>query len=179
MSNPKISPKLEYIEATGVGEYQAHWGYASSEPTIVNVPVGSSPYNNRFHPTPQDRGQPTEFHPGRSYDTGPVTPLIIGQNLVWLLCGRTSTASAPSAPPSISYVGNEDLGDGTKKVTFSWTFQHRQTLKVPYGPLNKFDHADNAGQPSSFSYGSGQVHVIVPIAEIATWTLLGQTASES
>jgi uncharacterized repeat protein (TIGR01451 family) len=67
----------------------AYFGYNNPNSIPVTIPVGT---NNRFSPSPQDRGQPTVFQPGRHVDVFTVT--FTGSNLVWTLNGRTSTASA-------------------------------------------------------------------------------------
>lgn len=91
-----VRPVLECVVDNGGGNYTAWFGYKNENAVAVNIPVGN---NNKFHPTPQDRGQPTAFQPGRKQKVFSVP--FNGANLVWSLKGpdgqnRTSTASSGS-----------------------------------------------------------------------------------
>lgn len=172
---PIVSPVLEYIEATSLTTYSAHWGYNNREAAPVAVAIGPS---NRFHPAPIDRGQTALFEPGRQIDVGPVTPLS-GGNLVWNLTGRTGTAATPTTPVQPILGTIEDLGDGLKRVYFGYKNTHKQRVRVPFGPLNHFAHEENAGQPFSFAPGEwlNLFSVDVPVESAAEWTLMGQVVS--
>ena len=96
-----VRPILECVEDLGGGQYRAHFGYKSENSAAVSIPVGGS---NKFTPTPQDRGQPTVFVPGRTpaYPDAAFDVDFGGQNLVWTLKGpdgssRTATASSGSS----------------------------------------------------------------------------------
>jgi CSLREA domain-containing protein len=90
----RVSPVLECVVDRGPSaspRYLARFGYSNPNSFTVNIPVGS---DNRFTPTPQDRGQPTSYAPGRQravFEVG-----FDNQALVWRLDGRTSTASRGS-----------------------------------------------------------------------------------
>jgi hypothetical protein len=86
-----VSPILECVVANANGNYTAFFGYQSANPAAVGIPAGP---NNRFQPTPQYRGQPEAFLPGRFQKVFSVT--FEGNALVWILNGRTSTASRGS-----------------------------------------------------------------------------------
>jgi GH35 family endo-1,4-beta-xylanase len=87
-----VSPVLECVAQASNGSYIAYFGYNNPNSFTVGIPVGTQ---NRFSPAPQDRGQATQFAPGRVYGSFKVP--FWGNNLVWTLNGRTATASAQSA----------------------------------------------------------------------------------
>lgn len=91
MKTLKVSPVLECVYPDGNGGYMAVFGYNNPNAVPVNIPAGTL---NRFHPSPQDRGQDTVFAPGRNWAQFEV-PFTSG-NLVWILDGKTSTASPNS-----------------------------------------------------------------------------------
>ncbi len=88
-----VRPVLECVTNNGDGTYTAYFGYKNDNTVSVYIPAGSK---NKFTPTPQDRGQTKVFLPGRKYRVFTVN--FNGNNLVWTLNGRTSTASKNSAP---------------------------------------------------------------------------------
>jgi hypothetical protein len=94
-----VSPVLECVVDRGAGwsnpatRYLARFGYQNRNTFQVEILVSSS--NNKFTPTPFNRGQPTVFLPGRVRNTFEVA--FDGNNLVWHLSNRTSTASRNSA----------------------------------------------------------------------------------
>jgi hypothetical protein len=91
----KISSILECVTENGDGTYTAYFGYRNDNPKTIHIAAGS---NNKFTPGPEDRGQPTDFAPGRTpYDqNAPLQIVFNGSNLVWTLDGGTSTASSNS-----------------------------------------------------------------------------------
>jgi hypothetical protein len=88
-----LGPVLECVEQVGPTVWRAHFGYADTGGGYRQPPGGSFNY---FYPGPADRGQPSEFLPGRQVDTFQVD--FDGNNLVWVLAGRTSTANRNSKP---------------------------------------------------------------------------------
>ena len=56
-----VIPILECVEKLEENLFKAHWGYKSDRQSSVNIPIGG---NNKFSPSPQDRGQPVDFNPG-------------------------------------------------------------------------------------------------------------------
>jgi hypothetical protein len=105
-----VRPILECVVENGPGDFTAHFGYLSHNSVPVTIPIGA---DNKFTPSPQDRGQPTLFDPGRTpfYPDSAFQVDFDGSNLVWTLDGRTSTASSGSTrcpvfagpPQSICY----------------------------------------------------------------------------
>lgn len=86
-------PVLECVSANGDGTYTAVFGTNNPSAVTDASPIGRA---NSFSPAPADRGQPTSIAPGRSVAVFSV--VFDGNNLVWSLNGRTSTASAGSRP---------------------------------------------------------------------------------
>lgn len=92
-----VRPVLECVVKKSDSSYIAWFGYLNENAVPITIPVGP---NNKFTPTPIDRGQTTVFEPGRKYKVFSVP--FNGSNLVWTLKGpdgktRTSTASRNSA----------------------------------------------------------------------------------
>lgn len=95
--NAAVRPVLECVVDHSGGSFTAYFGYKNDNTSESSILVGA---NNRFSPTPQDRGQLTTFLPGRQQRVFPVS--FNGSNLVWTLKGpdgrgRTATASSNSA----------------------------------------------------------------------------------
>ena len=87
-----IKPVLQCVFAdTKAGTYIAVWGYTNTTGAAATVAVGG---DNRFDPTPQDRGQPTKFEVGTQ--TNVFTTTWDGTNLTWRINGNTETASRNS-----------------------------------------------------------------------------------
>lgn len=171
-----ISPILEFIEVVAPGAFAAHWGYLIRDPlsTGETEPVGPG---NRFSPAPEDRGQPTSFVPGRQYNVF-ATPL--SGTLSWILRGRSATAGLPGTiTPTVTSV--VDLGDGLKRVTFGYTQSGRQYVRVSQGPMNEVSGGCCVvgSQPESFQPGTvtSAFSVVTASDELATWTVLGVSAS--
>lgn len=90
-----VSPVLECVTKNSDGTYTAYFGYNNPSATQATIPHGAG---NNFHPSPQDRWQPTIFEPGRQVKVFSV--VFDGGALVWTLNVRTSTASNTSTPCS-------------------------------------------------------------------------------
>lgn len=90
-----VRPILECVSPNPDGSFTAYFGYKNENAGAVNVELGNT---NKFTPNPQDRGQPTVFQPGRTpyYPNAAFAVRFDGNNLVWTLLGRTSTASRNS-----------------------------------------------------------------------------------
>jgi hypothetical protein len=87
-----VHPILEKVIDNGDCTYTAHFGYKNDSDEPVIIPYGP---DNRFHPNPEFRGQPMLFKPGRTtyYPDSWFTVDFKGRYLVWILNGRTATAS--------------------------------------------------------------------------------------
>ena len=85
-----VHPILECVDQLSGGNYRAHYGYLNEGNATVGVPVG---VRNYFTPSPENRGQPVRFRPGRAPD---VFQVDFVRTLEWTLTGRTSTASTSS-----------------------------------------------------------------------------------
>lgn len=84
-----LFPKLEYINVYGVGDYEAVWGYDNQSGTILQVPIGN---DNKFIPSPINRGQPTQFYKGRHYNVFKTALCSDGSCLTWRLFNNEETA---------------------------------------------------------------------------------------
>jgi hypothetical protein len=56
-----VYPMLECVTAKADGSYSALFGYKNENKASVTIPVGS---NNKFYPSPIDRGQLIMTNPG-------------------------------------------------------------------------------------------------------------------
>jgi hypothetical protein len=86
------APILECVfHDTGTGQYNSLWGYSNNGDTTT-IAVGS---NNKFSPTPQNRGQPTTIL-GGTHDNVFVVTWNGSGSLVWTLSNHTATATTSS-----------------------------------------------------------------------------------
>lgn len=87
-----VRPILDCVRHNNDNTYTAFFGYLNENTDTVTIPLGS---NNQFTGV-LNRGQPTNFAPGRTayYPNSPFSVDFDGSNLVWTLNGRTSTASS-------------------------------------------------------------------------------------
>ncbi|MEM8529629.1 MAG: choice-of-anchor A family protein [Chloroflexota bacterium] len=94
-----VHPITECIVNNGNGSYTAFFGYKNENNAAVDIPVGA---DNSFSPSPQNRGQPTTFQPGRTsyWPEAAFSVDFDGSPLVWSLNGRTATASSNGTPCS-------------------------------------------------------------------------------
>ncbi len=113
-----VSPVLECVEyVEDRGSYIAHFGYSNENDEDIIIPIGDE---NKFTPTPIDRGQPFVFESGRHIDAFQVE--FDGNELVWTLAspdgsGRTATASDNLeqrciAPPTANLTGDLEICSG-------------------------------------------------------------------
>ena len=70
----EVEARAPVHQSPGGGDFSAVFGYDSAVVNAVQIPIGSS---NNFNPSPEDRGQPTIFQPGRERDI--VTAFSNGQ----------------------------------------------------------------------------------------------------
>src|SRR5882672_6362623 len=133
-----VKPVLECVNYFGGTNYVAWFGYQNANSVAVTIPVGT---NNKFSPTPQDRGQTTVFQPGTLHYTFKVS--FNGTSLVWTLKGPDNTArtvTASSSSPRCAAVANAGPAqtvnagstvtlDGTgsydptgNPITYKWSF---------------------------------------------------------
>ena len=90
-----VRPILECVADNGDGSYTAFFGYRNHNDTAVDIPVGP---RNKFTPSPEDRGQPTRFHPGRTphYPNVSFGVVFDGSEIEWHLDGQKRKAKATS-----------------------------------------------------------------------------------
>ncbi len=110
-----VKPILECVADVGDSVYEARFGYLNENVEPITIPIGD---DNKFSPAPVNRGQSTEFLPGRVVNAFSVD--FTGDNLVWTLEGpddrrRTATASAgstrcaPTGPNNTSWPNALDI----------------------------------------------------------------------
>lgn len=91
-----VIPILDCVSYLGEAKYIAYFGYKNESSTTQQIPIGEQ---NRFDPTPKDRGQPTSFVPGRS-DEYPNSPFSVefyeDTELVWHISSNSATAKMTS-----------------------------------------------------------------------------------
>lgn len=89
-----IHPILECVVENGDGSYTAHFGYHNPNSFAVDIPIGTY---NHFSSEPADRGQPTNFLPGRT-SAYPNTAFSVTFRsttvVVWVVEGQSVAASA-------------------------------------------------------------------------------------
>jgi hypothetical protein len=95
-----ITPKVVCVKALGNGNYVARFDYDNAV-KFAGVLVPSGP-GNYFVQAPQSRGQPQGFLPGftASQGKGVFDIPFDGNDLTWVVGGRTATASrnSPACP---------------------------------------------------------------------------------
>jgi hypothetical protein len=84
-ANP-LHPIVECVTGSG-NSFVAYFGYDNISPGVVIRPVGP---DNRFLQSPDDRGQPTIFQPGRVEFA--FSAPFDGEPLIWRLDGRNAMA---------------------------------------------------------------------------------------
>ncbi|MFZ2324556.1 MAG: IPT/TIG domain-containing protein [Ignavibacteriaceae bacterium] len=89
----QIIPIVECVTNNGGGAYTAQFGYKNDNTQSVFVPIGT---NNKFSPSPEDRGQSTVFFPGTNNNVFTVN--FDGRNLTWNIFKKKATASKNSTP---------------------------------------------------------------------------------
>ena len=96
-SDKQLIPKLECVEYVGEGNFIAYFGYKNPNSKSIEIAIGP---RNYFEHDPADRGQPTEFEPGRTpdYPDAAFEVLFELDNLTWKLDGNSVTASSSSEP---------------------------------------------------------------------------------
>jgi hypothetical protein len=169
-----VRPVLECVQKNGNGTYTAFFGYKNENSVPVTIPIGC---NNKFTPSPIDRGQPTVFQPGRQYRMFSV--LFNGRNLVWTLKGRTSTASNNPAQACAS--------TDTTRPSLTMT-SPAESLLISAATVQVTGTATDAGSAVTVTVNGQQITVgpggafsgIVPLMEGQnTITILARDASNN
>jgi hypothetical protein len=95
-SAAQTTPIFECAFAQPDGSYVTVWGYQNAGATTESIPVGAQ---NRFQPTPNDRGQPTTFDPG-THDNILIIPWDGADQLGWKIGTTTVHADASQVCPT-------------------------------------------------------------------------------
>ena len=102
----KVKPVIECVIVHDNGTYTASIGYLSEYSYTVDLPAGTA--RNEFTPSPDDRGQPDKFKPGRNPHAFKVT-VPTSVSLRWTLDGDTVVAHPAYTSPCVgsgSMTGN-------------------------------------------------------------------------
>lgn len=113
-TSPRVIPILECVEHIGDGVYRAYWGYENRHTSNVTIDVGG---NNKFQPSPQGRGQPTTFLPGRRYNV--FTTDFNDGYLSWTVHGGGS-ATPQTATASSESIDCADVSLGLNNSIFNY-----------------------------------------------------------
>lgn len=136
-----VRPILECVVQNSPTSYTAHFSYKNDNDVPVTIAVGT---NNKFTPTPVNRGQPSLFQPGRTpfYPNAAFQVPFNGSNLVWTLKGpdgaaRTSTASSGSkrcaldtTPPVLTLIEPKPDAIVKPPVALWLIYQDNQALNL-------------------------------------------------
>ena len=144
--------------------YDAVFGYQNDNEDPVRIEVGN---RNQFLPTPQGRGQTTDFLPGNHQEAFTVTGIQAENALAWEVthAGDTrvatvasnfpekcSAAPAPAQPIGI-FACIVDRGS-TYDVVFGYESDNPADVSIPIGLANVvLPRPINRGQPTVFSPG--------------------------
>ena len=128
----KIKPVIECVVVHDNGTYTASIGYLNENSFTIDLPAGTA--RNEFTPSPDDRGQPDKFKPGRNAHAFKIT-IPTSVSLRWSLDGDTVTADADTTSPCVS----SGSMTGHKVRTFWGKGETRSGLKawfsLPCNPL--------------------------------------------
>lgn len=115
-ASTSVQPILECVVRNADGTYTAHFGYQSDATGAVSIAAGSN--NNKFSPSPKDRGQPSVFQPGRSpaWPNSAFMVVFGGQALTWQLNGQTVTATSNSLPCAHHVTIDKEWYDGDGRI---------------------------------------------------------------
>lgn len=179
-----VSPVRENVIDNCDGTYTAVFGYENLNDTTVVVPVGGQNYFSGADSAYQ--GQPTTFLVGR-YTNVFTVHFAAGQELVWNLTGRSSTAAAGDAgnscglspvTPLLERV--VDSCNGAYAAVFGYDNPNDESVTIEIGPRNRFGDVDDRGQPTVFAPGRAVEVFTVPFdGGTLTWSLDEREASAS
>ena len=197
----QIDVHVACVDVNADGTYDAQFGYGSSAPGAVTIPVGSGgPPNNYFSPAPQGRGQVTTFTNGTVLNAFTVTD-VTSASLTWTVSygGHTSSATAtasfdlpcedtPSPEPDVpigvfvTCVVNHP-STRTYDAVFGYESGNADAKTIPVGDANNFDPApEDRGQPTVFSPGTSTNAVrVTGISDSValTWTVAWTTTNKA
>ncbi|MCU0239247.1 MAG: IPT/TIG domain-containing protein [Pyrinomonadaceae bacterium] len=120
-TNQPITPIVECVQNSGSGNFTAWFGYNNPNANAVSIPVSAA--QNKFTPTPFDRGQTTNFLSGRQKYAFSVDYSGNGK-FIWHLNRKTATASSVF-PTNCQQVDVEILSHTNNQVVNSATVNLR------------------------------------------------------
>ncbi len=174
-----VSPVLERVKDNCDGTYTAWFGYDNPNSDTVTIEIGEY---NRFTGT-ENRGQPVTFAPGRKVEVYSVE--FNGENLVWTLSGRTSTASAGAAQ---NRCGTEPVSPVLERVVddcdsgytawFGYNNENDTRITISHGDDNILVSRMDQPQPEVFEPGRiRDVFTVKFDGSDLVWKLDGRTAT--
>jgi len=180
----KVSIGVECVFDNQDGSYTAYFGYDNTSGTLIEVPVAAAaPSKNEVSPGNPQRGQVTQFKPGRN--KGAFAVVFDGQPLTWSVRAPGSSLSkATAARNSTPCARLEPIAEcinGTPQgvtATFGYKNPNDFALTVPVGALNFFSPAPtNRGQPTQLLAGLNKGAFATLSATGLTWKLDGLSAT--
>lgn len=169
--------------------WTAHFGFTNENSETITVPVGA---DNQVIPTPDNRGQPTQFPPGGSGQfPGSVLSVDFNEHdtVAWKLGTTvvTATSSSPNCPaleavvPIFECVEMPTPAKDSYSAVFGYENKNHYMVVVPVGNDNAFTpNPINQGQPLKFNSGREVAFFKVNFVDTTTtlvWTVMGQSAS--
>ena len=99
MSDPAckdLTPIVECVWSNGNGTSDIAWGYNNPSTKVVHIDIGNK---NKMAPSPDDRGQPTDFEIGMHHNVFVTT--VTGSSLEWRL-GNNKESPSGSTPACLT-----------------------------------------------------------------------------
>jgi hypothetical protein len=153
---PGIFPVFDGWDTAPDGSHVLLFGYMNRHPREVHVPLGSE---NGFEPGPVDRGQPTNFLPGRQRHVFTVkVPADFKDKLVWTL---TTEVGAQKANASLNQlyileeIEDSDPGAGVAPPQVGMVNADLRVKVADSLPLRPQIHAAALSQPQFGGSGAG------------------------
>jgi hypothetical protein len=199
----RLGPTFEGFTVNSFDDVRARWGYINDFAGPADVAIGPK---NKFTPSPENRGQPTNFLPGRQRSVFSTALEGPGKNLVWTLetpvdgSRRTATAGYPNLnlKPSVictwKFDGVRTPGGPlveNRGMSFRVHNPNNFTVEVPVGNFNllryparldaikdAFTWGNGVSQTVSFRPGDSNQLIVkyLDLNEILEWVILGNSS---
>jgi hypothetical protein len=125
-----VRAMLHCVDPVGPDSLVAFFGYRNDSGREVKIDIGP---DNKFIPSPEDRGQPMTFAPGKIRDAVGVR---FKSSISWLLQGKivTADATSPKCGPCTGkrcqlYCTHKDAFDGCQKLSDALRQGHELAMK--------------------------------------------------
>lgn len=162
-----VTPVVECVSQLSGGQYSATFGYKNNNTGSIGIAAGD---NNKFTPSPADRGQTTIFNPGRVRNAFSVRFEGSG-SLVWTVKGpdnasRTATASRELAGQADLNLSASQTVVGGVGANVTYTVANEGCTTAQNVKVEIILSQDLALQSSTASVGS-----VTANGHKATWTV--------